>query len=178
MWLLLSVSSLSSSTCGDGTLMVVASRRILFTTDTHLNTKVWGIVCENALLNSPSTDRTDGQTDGSSFSSSSSFLSSSSLLFLLLFFLFPSITGHSQPRKLSLGWFSIASVPYDFLRPEGGALGNIYLALLYFVISLYTKVQEGCKSGGGDVEVMPGINGDCFQLCLTRFLGCPIGGIC
>lgn len=71
----------------------------------------------------------------------------------------------------------ILVVDFSF-RPEGGALGNIYLALLYFIISLYTKVQEGCKSGGGDVEVVPGVSGDCFQLCFTRFLGGPIGGIC
>jgi len=74
----------------------------------------------------------------------------------------------------------LASVLVDNFnfRPEGGALGNIYLALLYLIISLYTKVQEGCKSGGGDVEVVPGVSGDCFQLCFTRFLGGPIGGIC
>lgn len=72
---------------------------------------------------------------------------------------------------------SFLVVDFSF-RPEDGALGNIYLALLYFIISLYTKVQEGCKSGGGDVEVVPGVSGDCFQLCFTRFLGGPIGGIC
>lgn len=28
------------------------------------------------------------------------------------------------------------------------------------------------------MEVVPGVSGDCFQLCFTRFLGGPIGGIC
>ena len=26
--------------------------------------------------------------------------------------------------------------------------------------------------------VVPGVSGDCFQLCLTRLRGGPIGGIC
>lgn len=56
-------------------------------------------------------------------------------------------------------------------------LGNIYLAH-YFVIITVHKSHEGCRSGGGDVDVVPGVRGDCFQLCLTRFLGGPIGGIC
>lgn len=71
--------------------------------------------------------------------------------------------------------FSVA-IPSQVGQRKNGALGNIYLALL---VSLYTKrSHEGCKIGGGDVEVVPGVNGDCFQLCFTRFLGGPIGGIC
>lgn len=66
--------SLSSST--HGTTDVIVSCRILFTTDTHLNTRVWAHVWECAFLNSPSTDRTDQTV----------------LLFL------PSISGHSQPK--------------------------------------------------------------------------------
>lgn len=124
-----------------------------------LGTRVW----ECAFSNSSSTDR-DGP-DGSSL---------------------PPVdlwTFSTKARRQSVGsrvsfrnWF----FSFFFLfRPEDGALGNIYLALLlYFVISLYTKVQEGCKSGGGDVEVMPWVSGDCFQLCFTRFLGGPTGGIC
>ena len=72
--------------------------------------------------------------------------------------------------------FSVAVPSFSSGPEESGALGNIYLALL---VSLYTKrSHEGCKIGGGDVEVVPGVNGDCFQLCFTRFLGGPIGGIC
>lgn len=90
-------------------------------------------------------------------------------------------TFSTKARRQSVGSrvFGVDFFLFFLFRPEGGALGNIYLALLlYFVISLYTKVQEGCKSGGGDVEVMPWVSGDCFQLCFTRFLGGPTGGIC
>lgn len=127
----------------------------------NLDTRVW----ECAFLNSPSTDRTD-QTD---------------LLFL------PSISRLSQLKVVDsqvssrvgfCNWFFFL-FSFFFLDQRVAQLGNIYLALLlYFVISLYTKVQEGCKSGGGDVEVMPWVSGDCFQLCFTRFLGGPTGGIC
>lgn len=96
-------------------------------------------------------------------------------IFLLLYRSPITLDRNSVDNRMILALILV--VDFSF-RPEGGALGNIYLALLYFIISLYTKVQEGCKSGGGDVEVVPGVSGDCFQLCFTRFLGGPIGGIC
>lgn len=146
-------------------MVLVVSRRVLYHYRHSLEHKSLGHTCVEMrfFLNSPSTDRTDQTV-------------------LLLFF--PSISEHSQPKlvdsQLVLTSVFISDFFLFFLfKPECGALGNIYLALLlYFVISLYTKVQEGCKSGGGDAEVMPWVSGDCFQLCFTRFLGGPTGGIC
>lgn len=53
----------------------------------------------------------------------------------------------------------------------------IFIFVSFFIVSSSFS-HEGCKIGGGDVEVVPGVSGDCFQLCFTRFLGGPIGGIC
>lgn len=54
---------------------------------------------------------------------------------------------------------------------------HLFIALLLFLT--VHKSQEGCNKGGGDVVVVvPGVRGDCFQLCLTRFRGGPMGGIC
>lgn len=92
---------------------------------------------------------------------------------------------HSRTSKIGGSW--LRTVP-RFVHnavssgPVAGALGNIYFehTTLFFLSAstVHKKSHEGCKIGGGDVEVVPGVSGDCFQLCFTRFLGGPIGGIC